>query len=229
MTRTRFALFVGLAIAGIGLTIGVSSLQAAKPADTLNPEIPKTPVGPAIEQPIHYSHKLHAGKLGIDCGYCHTNVDKSPIANYPNVETCMGKILLFTSLIVSYAYAIEMFLAWYGGNVYEKSVFWDRAFGHMGWAYWIMVTCNCLIPLLCIKKSIRTNIMAMFVISIFVNIGMWFERFVIIVQSLSHNFPVFTWKAYAPTWVELGITAGSFAWFFMESPEIIAFEGTSSG
>jgi molybdopterin-containing oxidoreductase family membrane subunit len=108
-----------------------------------------------------------------------------------------------------------MFLAWYGGNPYEKSVFWDRAFGHMGWAYWIMVTCNCIIPLLCIKKSIRTNISAMFVISIFVNIGMWFERFVIIVQSLSHNFPVFTWRAYAPTWVELGITAGSFAWFFM--------------
>jgi len=127
----------------------------------------------------------------------------------------MGKILLFTSLIVSYAYAVEMFMAWYGGNPYEKSVFWDRAFGPMGWAYWIMVLCNCLIPLLCIKKSVRINIPAMFVISIFVNIGMWFERFVIIVQSLSHSFPVFTWKLYAPTWVELGITAGSFAWFFM--------------
>src|SRR5436190_18878297 len=90
MTRTRFVLFVGLTIAGIGLTIGVSSLQAAKPVDTLNPEIPTKAVGPALEQPIHYSHKLHAGKLGIDCGYCHTNVDKSPIANYPNVETCMN-------------------------------------------------------------------------------------------------------------------------------------------
>jgi Ni/Fe-hydrogenase subunit HybB-like protein len=127
----------------------------------------------------------------------------------------MGKILLFTSLIVFYAYVVEMFLAWYGGNPYEKAVFWDRAFGPMGWAYWIMVTCNCLIPLLCIKKKVRTNIAAMFVISIFVNIGMWFERFVIIVQSLSHNFPVFTWKLYAPTWVEIGITMGSFAWFFM--------------
>jgi molybdopterin-containing oxidoreductase family membrane subunit len=127
----------------------------------------------------------------------------------------MGKILLFTSLIVFYAYVVEMFLAWYGGNPYEKAVFWDRAFGPLGWTYWIMVTCNCLIPLLCIKRSIRTNITAMFIISIFVNIGMWFERFVIIVQSLSHNFPAFTWKLYAPTWVELGITAGSFAWFFM--------------
>ena len=90
MTRIRFVLIVGLALAGIGLTIGVSSLQAAKPTDTLNPEIPKNPVGPALEQPIHYSHRLHAGKLGIDCGYCHQNVDKSPIANYPNVETCMN-------------------------------------------------------------------------------------------------------------------------------------------
>ncbi len=127
----------------------------------------------------------------------------------------MGKILLFTSLIVTYAYATEMFMAWYGGNPYEKAVFWDRAFGPMGWAYWIMVLCNCAIPLLCAWRSVRTNIGAMFVISIFVNIGMWFERFVIIVQSLSHGFPIYAWKLYAPTWVEIGITAGSFAWFFM--------------
>ncbi len=127
----------------------------------------------------------------------------------------MGKILLFTSLIVSYAYVVEMFLAWYGGNVHEKSVFWDRAFGPMGWAYWIMVLCNCLIPLLCIKRSIRTNIAAMFVISIFVNIGMWFERYVIIVQSLSHNFDPWVWRMYHPSLVEVGITMGSFAWFGM--------------
>jgi molybdopterin-containing oxidoreductase family membrane subunit len=127
----------------------------------------------------------------------------------------MGKILLFTSLIVSYAYAIEMFLAWYGGNVYEKSVFWDRAFGHMGWAYWIMVTCNCLIPLLCIKKSIRTNVWAMFAISICVNIGMWYERYVIITQSLSHNFDPWVWRLYKPTIWDTGITLGSFAWFGM--------------
>jgi Ni/Fe-hydrogenase subunit HybB-like protein len=127
----------------------------------------------------------------------------------------MGKILLFTSLIVSYAYVVEMFLAWYGGNVYEKSTFWDRAFGPMGWCYWIMVLCNCLIPLLCIKRSIRTNIGAMFVISIFVNIGMWFERYVIIVQSLSHNFDPWVWRMYHPTLVDSGITLGSFAWFGM--------------
>ena len=73
-----------------GLVLAATSLQAAKPADPLNPGIPTVAKGPKLEQPIHYSHKLHAGKLGIDCGYCHTNVDKSPIANYPNVETCMN-------------------------------------------------------------------------------------------------------------------------------------------
>ena len=127
----------------------------------------------------------------------------------------MGKILLFTSLIVTYAYATEMFMAWYSGNPFEKSVFWDRAFGPVGWAYWVMVLCNCLIPLLCIKKTVRTNVWGMFIISIFVNIGMWFERFVIIVQSLSHNFDPWVWRMYKPTLVDVGISIGSFAWFGM--------------
>lgn len=90
MTRTRMTLIVGFALGVCALVLGATSLQAAKPTDTLNPGIPTAPKGPALEQPIHYSHKLHAGKLGIDCAYCHTNVDKSPVANYPNVETCMN-------------------------------------------------------------------------------------------------------------------------------------------
>jgi len=127
----------------------------------------------------------------------------------------MGKILLFTSLIVTYAYATEMFMAWYSGNPFEQGVFWDRAFGPVGWAYWIMVLCNCLIPLLCMKKSVRINVPAMFAISILVNVGMWFERFVIIVQSLSHNFDPWVWRMYKPTLVDVGISIGSFAWFGM--------------
>lgn len=90
MNRTRFVLLVGLALGLGGLFFAASSLQAAKPADTINPGIPTKAVGPALTQPINYSHQLHAGKLGIDCAYCHTNVDKSPVANYPNVETCMN-------------------------------------------------------------------------------------------------------------------------------------------
>jgi molybdopterin-containing oxidoreductase family membrane subunit len=127
----------------------------------------------------------------------------------------MGKILLFTSLIVFYAYATEYFIAWYSGNTYEMSAFWDRAFGPMAWAFWIMAVCNCFIPLLCIKKSIRTNVWAMFAISICVNIGMWYERYVIITQSLSHNFDPWVWRLYKPTIWDTGITLGSFAWFGM--------------
>ena len=91
MTRTRLAVLVGVVLAVSGLLLAAGSLQAAKtPTDTLNPGIPTKPAGPAITQPIAYSHELHAGKLGIDCAYCHTNVDKSAIANIPNVETCMN-------------------------------------------------------------------------------------------------------------------------------------------
>ena len=91
MTRTRLAVLVGLVLVVAGFTFAASSLQAAKTGtDTLNRGIPTQAKGPAIEQPIAYSHELHAGKLGLDCGYCHTNVDKSAIANIPNVETCMN-------------------------------------------------------------------------------------------------------------------------------------------
>lgn len=90
MTRTRLVVLVGFLLGLGGVFLAAGSLQAARPKDTLNPGIPTKAKGPSIEQPILYSHKLHAGKLGLDCGYCHTNVDKSPIANIPNVETCMN-------------------------------------------------------------------------------------------------------------------------------------------
>ena len=90
MTRTRIALIAGFVLGVCGVLLAVSNLQAAKVNDSLNPSTPTAPKGPALVQPIKYSHKTHAGKLGMDCGYCHTNVDKSPVANYPNVETCMN-------------------------------------------------------------------------------------------------------------------------------------------
>jgi hypothetical protein len=89
MKRTRIVLIVGILLGAGGLFLAGASLQA-KPGDTLNPPVKTSAAGPAIEQPINYSHKLHAGKLGIDCAYCHTNVDKSSVANIPNVETCMN-------------------------------------------------------------------------------------------------------------------------------------------
>jgi molybdopterin-containing oxidoreductase family membrane subunit len=131
-------------------------------------------------------------------------------------EMC-AKLIMLTSTIVFYAYVVEMFMAWYGPSDHERMVFYDRAFGKYGWAFGIMVLCNCLIPLLLWWKKIRTNIAAVFVISLFINVGMWYERFVIIVQSLAHSFEPWRWPLtlYRPTIIEYGITAGSFAWFGM--------------
>ncbi|HUP02310.1 MAG TPA: NrfD/PsrC family molybdoenzyme membrane anchor subunit [Gemmatimonadota bacterium] len=127
----------------------------------------------------------------------------------------LGKLLLLTSSIVFYAYLAEFFIAWYSGSPFERAVFWDRVTGQYAWAGWIMYTCNCIIPLALWWKRVRTSWFWMFIISIFVNIGMWFERFVIIIQSLAHEFMPAQWDYYTPTWVEAAITAGSFAWFFM--------------
>jgi molybdopterin-containing oxidoreductase family membrane subunit len=127
----------------------------------------------------------------------------------------MAKLIIFTSMIVTYAYAAESLHAWYHGNPAEWGQFKYRATGDYALFYWIMIFCNSVVPILLWFKGVRRNIKALFVISIFINIGMWFERFNIIVISLSHGFEPGAWGIYKPTWVELGITVGSFAWFFM--------------
>jgi hypothetical protein len=90
MIRTRLALIAGVTALIAGGFFAAGKLGAAQPVDTLNPGVPKKQVGPDLVQPILYSHQMHAGKLKMDCLYCHTNVDKSPVANLPNVETCMN-------------------------------------------------------------------------------------------------------------------------------------------
>ena len=127
----------------------------------------------------------------------------------------MGKLILVTSMIVFYAYLTEYFIAWYSVEVPERAAFWWRAFGDYWWATWIMLTCNGIIPLMLWSRKVRTSIPAMFVITIFINIGMWFERFVIIVVSLAHEYEPWQWRAYQPSWVEMSIVIGSFGWFFM--------------
>jgi molybdopterin-containing oxidoreductase family membrane subunit len=128
----------------------------------------------------------------------------------------LAKLIIPTSLIVSYAYGTEFFISWYSGSVFELGTFVDRAVGAYAPFFWMMVLCNCLIPLTLFRKSVRTNLVALFVISIFINIGMWLERFVIIIGSLAHSFDPAEWVGvYQPTWVETAITAGSFAWFFL--------------
>ncbi|RPH58563.1 MAG: hydrogenase [Acidobacteria bacterium] len=128
----------------------------------------------------------------------------------------LAKLMIPTSLIVSYAYVTEFFVAWYTGNVFEFGTFVDRALGAYAPFFWVMVLCNCLVPLSLFWRRVRTNLRALFVISLLVNIGMWLERFVIIVSSLAHSFDPAAWVGvYRPTWVEGAITAGSFAWFFL--------------
>lgn len=126
----------------------------------------------------------------------------------------MNKIILVTGMMVGYAYSMEFFIAWYSGNAYEKFTFINRAFGQYAWAYWIMISCNVIIPQLFWSKKLRTSIPVMFVASIFVNIGMWFERFVITVTSLANDFLPSSWDYYQPTFVDIGTFMGSFGLFF---------------
>ena len=126
-----------------------------------------------------------------------------------------AKMVLFTSLVVGSAYLIEFFIAWYGGVPAEQDYFWNRVFGQWWWAAWIMLTCNMILPLSLFSQQLRRNTTWLFILSIFINIGMWFERFVIVVPSLSHEFEPWQWSSYAPTWVDYGILLGSFGWFFM--------------
>jgi hypothetical protein len=125
----------------------------------------------------------------------------------------MGKVILATGSIVGYAYAMEFFIAYYGGNPYELFTFKNRAFGPYWWAYWIMVTCNVISPQLFWFKRVRTNMVAVFILSIFVNIGMWFERFVIVVTSLHRDFLPANWGYYSPTLVDILTFAGTFGLF----------------
>ena len=126
----------------------------------------------------------------------------------------MAKIVLLTGCMVGYAYGIEFFIAWYSGNPYEQFVFINRAFGPYAWAYWIMVTCNVVSPQLFWFKTLRTSMPALFVISIFVNIGMWFERFVIVASSLHRDFLPSSWDYYKPTFWDVTCLIGSFGLFF---------------
>ena len=127
----------------------------------------------------------------------------------------LAKVILLTGSIVAYAYVVEFFIAWYSGNPFERASFYNRAFGDYWWATWIMFTCNVFVPQLLWSKRIRTSLSALFVISIFVNIGMWFERWVIIVTGLSHEYEPWQWSYYFFRWPEIGILVGSFCWFSM--------------
>ena len=126
----------------------------------------------------------------------------------------MSKLVILTSGIVGLSYGTEFFSALYSGSTNEQFIFLNRALGPMFWAYWTMVSCNVFIPQLLWFRKVRASVPAVFAISIFVNVGMWFERFVIIVTSLSRDFLPSNWFHYAPTRVEIATLLGSFGLFF---------------
>ncbi len=125
----------------------------------------------------------------------------------------MNKIMLATGSIVGYAYATEFFIAWYSGNPYERFTFLNRALGPYAWAYWTMITCNVVTPQLFWFKKLRTSIPVMFTLTIFINIGMWFERFVIIATSLHRDFLPSSWGYFRPTIVDILTLTGTFGLF----------------
>lgn len=126
----------------------------------------------------------------------------------------MNKVILLTGTLVGYAYAMEFFIAWYSGNEYERFAFVNRALGPYAWAYWTMITCNVISPQFFWFKRFRRSIPVMFVLSIVVNIGMWFERFVIIVTSLHRDYLPSSWGYFMPTMWDLMLFIGSFGLFF---------------
>ncbi len=141
------------------------------------------------------------------------------IFNYEHIITLdtlekMNKIILLTSMMVGYAYSMEFFIAWYSGVQVEVFAFMNRAFGDYFWAYWIMFSCNVIFPQLFWFKKIRRSIPLMFSLAVLVNVGMWFERFVITVTSLSRDYLPSSWAYFKPTLTDASLLIGSFGLFF---------------
>ncbi|HEV8663171.1 MAG TPA: NrfD/PsrC family molybdoenzyme membrane anchor subunit [Candidatus Methylomirabilis sp.] len=127
----------------------------------------------------------------------------------------LAKLIILTGLIVGYAYVVESYIAWYSNNVPEWQRFLYQVTGEYAIPFWIMILFNSLVPLLFFVKRIRTSTPWLFGIAILINIGMWCERFVIIVTGLAHEYDPYSWGLFIPTWVDISITVGSFAWFFL--------------
>jgi Ni/Fe-hydrogenase subunit HybB-like protein len=127
----------------------------------------------------------------------------------------IAKLIILTGLIMAYSYATEFFVVWESDNGFEQGTFLYRMVGDYATLFWIMIVANAMVPFLFLSKKIRTTPACLLVLSIVINIGMWLERLVIIVTSLAHEYVPFAWGLYRPTWVEVSITAGSFAWFLL--------------
>jgi molybdopterin-containing oxidoreductase family membrane subunit len=125
----------------------------------------------------------------------------------------MAKVMLATGLIVAYGYMMEAFFAWYSGNPYERYMMVNRAFGPYGFVYWMLILCNIALPQLLWIRKVRQNMVALFIVAIVVNIGMWLERFVIVITSLHRDFLPSSWGMYYPTIWDWATFAGSIGLF----------------
>jgi molybdopterin-containing oxidoreductase family membrane subunit len=129
-----------------------------------------------------------------------------------HIDNC-AKLMLVTGLIVGYGYMTELFMGWYSGSEFEQYVTVNRMAGKYAWSYWLLILCNVLIPQAMWSRKIRQSVFWMFIISIIVNIGMWLERFVIIVTSLSEDFMPSAWRMYYPTFWDFSTFIGSIGLF----------------
>ena len=125
----------------------------------------------------------------------------------------MGIVMLATGMIVAYGYLIETFMAWYSGDIFEKYMMMNRMFGPYGWMYWLLILFNILIPQALWFRRLHTNVFVLFVIAVSVNIGMWLERYVIVVASLHRDFMPSAWGMYSGTIVDYAVLAGSIGLF----------------
>jgi len=130
-----------------------------------------------------------------------------------HLDNC-GKLMLVTGLIVAYGYCTEVFIGWFSGNTYESYMTFNRMFGPYAWSFWALILCNVVIPQMLWSKAIRTNIYAMFAITIVINIGMWLERFVIVITSLHRDFLPSSWGMYTPTIWDWALYLGTIGFFF---------------
>ena len=148
--------------------------------------------------------------LAVPCRYL---LGFKDIITERHIENCC-KVMLGTGMIVTYAYAAEFFFAWYSGHHYEQSIFLFRLGGPESFSFWALVVCNCVIPQLMWVKKFRLNPVTILLAAMAVNIGMWLERYVIVISSLSNDFIPSSWDQFVPTWVDIWLFVGSFGLFF---------------
>jgi Ni/Fe-hydrogenase subunit HybB-like protein len=131
-----------------------------------------------------------------------------------HIEAC-AKLMLGTGLIVAYGYAMEAFMAWYSGDIYERFMYWNRVTGPYGPTYWALILCNILTPQLLWSRKVRLNIPLVFILSLVVNTGMWLERFVIVITSLHRDWVPSSWRMYYPTMWDIATYFGTIGFFLL--------------